>query len=146
MMRADVNPPRSRRRTSARRRGATTVEFAAVSLVFFTLLFALVEFGRGMMSNYLLVNAARQACRVGVTPATSTDDITAAANDALAQSGISGATVSVAVNGTAADASTAQPGDRILVTIQVPVANVTWLPVSRYLKGALTGQYALRRE
>jgi Flp pilus assembly protein TadG len=145
MMRAYSAPVRRSGRPPGRR-GATTVEFAVVSLAFFTLIAGLVELGRGLMSNYLLTNAARQACRVGIVPSASSNDVTAAANDALARGGITGATVTVAVNGAPADVSTAQSGDRITVTIQVPAASVTWLPVTRYLKGSLRGQYTLRRE
>jgi Flp pilus assembly protein TadG len=145
-MMSAASPPDRRTGRPPRRRGATTVEFAVVSLAFFTLIAGLVELGRGLMGNYLLTNAARQACRVGVVPSASSNDVTTAANDALARGGITGATVTVAVNGAPADASTAQAGDRITVTIQVPVGTVTWLPVTRYLKGSLTGQYTLRRE
>src|SRR5262245_20161635 len=135
-----------RRAKSGQRRAATSVEFAVVSLVFFTMVFALVELGRGLMSDYLVVNAAREACRTGVVPSRSNDAITQAATDALARSKISGATVTVLVNGAEANASTAKTGDSITVTVSVPVASVSWLPFVRYLSGNLTGTYTLQRE
>jgi Flp pilus assembly protein TadG len=132
--------------TRRRRRGAAAVEFAAVAVVFFTLILALFELGRGLMCDYILANAAREACRAGVVPSATTDTITQAANTSLSGSKLSGATVTVQVNGTSADASTAQTGDRITVKITVPVASVTWVPLTRYLSGSLTGQYTLKRE
>ena len=130
----------------AKRRGATSVEFAVISLVFFTLILALFELGRGLMGNYVIVNAAREGCRAGVIPSRTNDDIILSANDALARSKITGATVTVKVNGEETNASAAKSGDRITVTVAVPVASFTWLPFTRYLAGNLTGQYTLRRE
>lgn len=131
-----------------RRRGAASVEFAVASLVFFTLLFGLIDFARGLMTSYGLVNAARRAVRVAVPPGRTSANITAAVSDALARAAIpsAGATTTVKVNGNLADASTAKPGDRITVTISIPVTNVTWLPVARWVTGNLSGSYTLSRE
>lgn len=128
------------------RRGAAAMEFAVVSLVFFTFIMALFELGRGLMSDYLLVNAARQGCRAGIVPSCSTDSIKQATNTALANSRVTGATVSVQVNGAETEASSAQTGDRISVVVTVSWTNLTWMPFTRYIPGNLTGKYTLRRE
>lgn len=133
-------------RSGPPRRGVAAVEFAVIALVFFTLILALFELGRGLMGDYLLVNAAREACRAGMIPSAMTSTITQAANSSLANSKVTGATVTVQVNGTSADASTAQSGDKITVSITAPVSSTTWLPFTRYLSGNLGGSYTLRRE
>jgi Flp pilus assembly protein TadG len=129
-----------------RRTAATAVEFAAVSLVFFTFILGLVELGRGLMSSYLLTNAARQACRTGVPGGRTTADVTAAATGAVSRAGLPAASVAVLVNGTAGEAGSAQSGDRITVNVSLPVSSLSWLPRNQWLTGNLTGSYTLRRE
>ncbi len=130
----------------ARRRGAAAVEFAVVGMIFFVFVLATIELGRGLMVNYLLINAARQACRAGVPSGRSTANIQSAADTALQRSGLAQATVTVLVNGASADASTAQSGDRITVSVTTPLSQVSWVPGTRYLPTTLGGSYSLRRE
>jgi Flp pilus assembly protein TadG len=133
-------------RKAAPRRGATSVEFAVVSLIFFTFILATVELGRGLMVSSQLANTARRACRTAVPAGRSNNDIQTTANTALQQSGLPATNVVVLVNGVQADASTAQSGDRITVNVTLPVSQVSWIPGSRYLSGNLAGTYSLRRE
>jgi Flp pilus assembly protein TadG len=49
-----------------RRSGATTVEFAVVSLLVFTFLFAIFEYGRFLFMYHITTNAARDAARFAV--------------------------------------------------------------------------------
>ena len=53
-----------------RRRGATTVEFAVVAPMFFLFLFGLFGFGRAVMIQQALSNAAREGVRKAVLPTT----------------------------------------------------------------------------
>jgi TadE-like protein len=53
-------------RKQQRRGGATTVEFALVSLLLFTMLFAIFEYGRFLFMYHLTTNAARDAARFAV--------------------------------------------------------------------------------
>jgi Flp pilus assembly protein TadG len=117
-----------------------------VSIVFFSVILGMVEVGRGLMVQYLLMNAAREGCRAGIIPGRTTDNITTTANNKLAGEGIQSATVTVLVNGAAGEAGNASSGDTIQVSVQVPVSQVTWVPFTQYLPASLTGQYALRRE
>lgn len=48
----------------AAQRGLTTVEFAIVGLVFFVILFAVIEFGRIIYTMNILQEGARRAARV----------------------------------------------------------------------------------
>lgn len=134
------------RRPKKTRTAAATVEFAAVVSLFFAFVFALVEFGRGMMVINQLNHAARAGCREGILPGRSNADISTAVTQALGNQGISGYSVAVKVNGAAANASTAQTRDEISVAVSVPASNVTWMPGAGLLKGTLTGRFALARE
>jgi Flp pilus assembly protein TadG len=128
------------------RRGVHLVEFALVVPIFLTFVIGAVDVGRGFMVSSLLTNAAHAGCRVAVLPGKATSDTTTAVDTALHSLGISGYSTSVKVNGAAKDASTAVAGDVILVTVAVPVSEISWLPGAGYLAGSITGQYALVRE
>src|SRR5262245_45885006 len=128
------------------RAGATTVEFGIVVSIFFVFVLGLVEVGRGFMASHLLANAARVGCRQGILQNQSTATITSAVNGLLSTQGIQGATTTVQVNGTVADASTAMSNDDITVIVSAPVANLTWVPITRFLSGNLSGTYTLRKE
>jgi Flp pilus assembly protein TadG len=136
-------PSHSRR---YRRRGAHLVEFALVAPLFFLFVLTLIDIGRGMMATSLLANAARAGCRTGVLPGKANSDIQTAVTQAFSGQGMSGTTVTVMVNGTVANASTANTKDLVTVSVTAPIANVTWMPGVWFVKGTLSGQYSLERE
>lgn len=49
-------------------RGSTLVETAVVLLLFFTLVFAIIEFGRAYNEYHAITNAAREGARYSVAP------------------------------------------------------------------------------
>jgi hypothetical protein len=53
-------------------RGGSLVEAALTLLVFFTFLFAILEFGRAYNIYHLVTNAAREGARFGVAPCAAT--------------------------------------------------------------------------
>lgn len=55
-----------RQRQRHQQRGAAAVEFAIVALVFFTLIFGLVDLGLGIFYTNMLSNAAREGARAGI--------------------------------------------------------------------------------
>jgi Flp pilus assembly protein TadG len=132
------------------RKGAHIAEFAFIAPWFFLILLGIFEVGRGLMVTELLAAGARAGCRVGVLPGKSSTDVQTAANNFLSSVGISGDTVYVngtAVSGTGTDPLTnAASGTEITVQVQVPVANITWMPVTNFLTGNLSGQFTMRRE
>jgi Flp pilus assembly protein TadG len=128
--------PRSRDVTLRRGRNrgrwaAVAVEFALIAPFLTVCLLGMVELGRAIMVRQVLNDAVRQAARRGILPNTSSTSITANANKVLTQNGIPNtptATITILVNGSAVDASTAVKGDTISVKVSVPFANVAWLP------------------
>ena len=46
--------------------GATLVEFAIVGLLFFTILFGIIEFGLLMFNQQVITNAGREGARLGI--------------------------------------------------------------------------------
>lgn len=99
-----------------------------------------------MMAVSLLNNVARIGVRVAVLPGKSTSDVQTAVNQALAGARLTGTTTTVKVNGAVADASSAQSGDSVTVTVTAPASSVTWLPVTWFVNGTLGGEFTLQRE
>jgi Flp pilus assembly protein TadG len=58
-------------RGSSEQSGATTVEFALVAVLFFTLVFGLLSFGWFLWTKQALTAAAREAARYGIATQTS---------------------------------------------------------------------------
>src|SRR5579885_2495949 len=127
----------------AGRPGAATVEFAVVAPVFFLLALGIIDVGRGLMVQHLMQNAARQGCRAGILPSNGNAEITAAVTGALQPAGISSESITVTVG--VKDAKYASTGDDITVAVSVPVASVSWLPGTSYVKGNITAQYTMRK-
>jgi Flp pilus assembly protein TadG len=135
------------RPAARRRRGTSAVEFALVAPAIFFFVLGIVELGRGFMVTHLLNNAARQGCRAGVIPATSTADIKALVTSKLEAQGVRGTTTTVLVNDNDdTDASQAKSADEITVRVSIPVGDFTWLPGGQLLSGSLGARYTLRRE
>lgn len=130
------------------RRGAALVEFAVVSPVLLILVLGMLEIGRAVMVTEVLTYSARMGARTGAISSGSTANAKTAAEKVLTDSGVSGATVQVMVNGsTGVDASAAKSGDEIAVSVTVPYANVTWITTPDYLDGkTLSGRVVMRRE
>jgi Flp pilus assembly protein TadG len=125
------------------RRGAAVVEFAVVSPVFFLLVFGMIEYGRMVMVQQLLTNAAREGARVGVLDNSTSSDVTTAVNSYLTAARINNATITC--NPTSP--SSAGYGQPVTVTVSVPFSQVSWLPSPMFLGGTtMTAQSAMRRE
>jgi Flp pilus assembly protein TadG len=129
-----------------RRRAATAVEFALLAPAVFLFIIGIIEVGRGFMVIHLLHNSAREGCRAAVVPNATSDGIAAQVDASLKAQGVSGATVSIQVNGAEKEASTAKANDKITVEITIPVEDFTWVPGASVLNGSLAGRYSLRKE
>ena len=130
------------------RRGAAVVEFALVVPVFMLLVFGMIEFGRAVMVQQVLVNASREGARQAVLDGTTVAEVESRIDGYLSVSSIDGATIEYEVNGViVGDPGVALFGDAVTVRISVPFDNVSWLPVPQYIGGTtLTASAAMRRE
>jgi len=61
-----ISPKNYLIRKSVEQRGATLVEFALVGLLFFTLLFGIIEFGLLLFNQQVITNAGREGARYGI--------------------------------------------------------------------------------
>jgi Flp pilus assembly protein TadG len=134
---------RARRTGKQSRKGAILVEFAIILPVYLLFVFGIIEYGRMVMVQQVLTNAAREGARVGVLDNSTSANVTTAANRYLSAAGISSATISA----TPDPPSSAGYASLVSVTISVPFNSVSWLPSPMYLGGkTLTSTSKMRRE
>lgn len=125
-------------RPSRHRRPAASVVELALLLPFLSGVFlGMFEISRGILVKEVLSNAAHRCTRLASIPGKSNASVTPGAAEVMTAAGITGYTVTIRVNGTEADVSTATAGDRVSVQVSVPVANVYWLS-ARFLPGDQT--------
>lgn len=125
------------RRRRKERHGTAVVEFAVVAPVFLLLAFGMIEFGRMVMVEQILADAAREGARLAAFNGVSDAEAVAAVEARLAEASIRGATVTVASN--APQTQT--------VSVAIPFSQVSWLPVPKYLGSrTLRAQTTMRRE
>jgi Flp pilus assembly protein TadG len=118
-----MNTARTPVRRERRRRGAAIVEFAIVAPLFFMLILGIIEFGRMVMVQQIITNAAREGARVGVLSNATTSQVDSAVSNYLSAVSISGQSVSV----TPDPPSTATPGSLVTVSVSIPFSQVSWM-------------------
>ena len=137
------NSRRPRRRSLARRCGATITEFAIVAPIFFLFVFGAFEFGRAIMVQQILTNAAREGARQAIVESAVAADVEASVASYLDSTTVAGVTVTVSPT----SLQTVGFGDEVTVTVSVPYDQVSWLPVSTFMQGkTLTGESMMRGE
>ena len=126
----------------ASRRGAAIVEFAFVAPIFFLFVFGMIEFGRMVMVQQLITNAAREGARVAILPGSTTSQVDTAVSNYLTGS-VSGATTTVNPD----PPSGATYGSAVTVTVTVPFSSVSWTPKPFFLGSTtLSAQCVMRTE
>jgi Flp pilus assembly protein TadG len=127
---------------SNRRRGVAAVEFAIVAPVFFLLIIGIVEIGRAMMVQQVLINASRVGARRAITLSSSEQAVIDAVNEYTAGVGVEGVSVAVAPN-----PATAAAGTSITVDVEIDYSEVSWLPAPWFLGGKqLAASSVMRKE
>jgi Flp pilus assembly protein TadG len=135
-----------------KRRGVAAVEFAIVAPLLFVLVLGLIEFGRVMMVQEILVNAAREGARTGTLPGSAVADVESTVNNYLDSSSIPHAYATIAVydNGVQQASGGTTPigvaGDQIQVTITVPFNSVSWLATPLFMGGKTLGATVVMRK
>jgi Flp pilus assembly protein TadG len=132
-----------RRSASRLRKGTAVVEFAVVAPIFFLFVMGMIEFGRMVMVEQVITNAAREGARVGVLDNSTSSTVTTAANKYLTSAGVSSATVTCSPD----PPSSATYASPVSVTVSVPFNSVSWLPSPLFLGGkTLSYTATMRRE
>jgi Flp pilus assembly protein TadG len=108
-----------------RRTAAAAVEFAFVAPLLVLLVLGMVEFGRMLMVQQNLTNAAREGARKAVLPGATDSQVETTIDDYMKGVDISGHSKTISPSTNSADSGTA-----IVVTVSVPYDKVSWLPLN----------------
>ena len=135
-------PGRRPTRRSFLRRGAAVVELALVSPIFFVLIFGTIEYGRYVMVQQMLVNAAREGARVRVISGSTDASATTAVNSYLTGCNISTTYVTVTTTQLAGSATDTP----YKVTVSVPFNRVSWVSTPWFLTGVTMSATSTMRQ
>lgn len=132
---------RSVARKQTLRRGVAAVEFAIVAPVFFLLVIGIIEIGRAMMVQQVLINASRVGARRAVTLSSSEQAVIDAVTEYAEGVGIAGVDIDVSPN-----PATAAAGDAITVIVDIDYSDVSWLPAPWFMGGKQLGASSVMRK
>lgn len=125
-----------------KRQGVAAVEFALVVPIFLLLVFGIIEFGRSLMVQQVLVNASREGARRAVL-----ENATASAVAETVSDYLKGASVDVPKSGITISPDPAEVfnNQEITVSISVNFSDVSWMPPFIY-DGDLQASTTMRSE
>jgi Flp pilus assembly protein TadG len=104
-------------------KGSAVVEFAFVAPLFFLILGGIVEFGQAFRVEHILSNACRRGARSAILPGATTSQVQASVRtqcESMLRVNGSDVTVTLKVNGMAANIDSAVKGDQIDVIVSIP--------------------------
>lgn len=137
------------RRRGVIRRGAVMAEFAIIFPILFLAIVGIIEFGRAMMIQQILTNAAREGARRAVVPETTDQDVLDLVDNYLVATSLGAPGRSIQIlDGTGSPASLADIDSHQLVSVLVTVPyNEAGFGVVSFFSGSTMGSYVtMRRE
>ncbi len=123
------------------RRGAAILELALLLPLLMMLVLGILEFGRALVVQEILTNAAREGARRAAISGASHDAALAAIDNYLANEGITGHTSSIVPN-----ANTVAEGDPVTVTVSVAYTEVDFGIVLTWLGDNTLNAYVVMRK
>jgi Flp pilus assembly protein TadG len=125
-----------------RHRGVAAVEFALVAPIFLMVVIGIIEVGRAIMVQQVLINAARVGARRAVMLSSTQQAVLDVVSEYTTGVGVTGVTTTVSPN-----PATAEAGAAITVQASVNFANVNWLPTPWFMGGkTLRSTSVMRKE
>jgi Flp pilus assembly protein TadG len=130
-------------RKSSDRRGVAAVEFALVAPLFVALLLGIIEFGRMLMVQEILVNAAREGARAAIQPGETDAQVTTVISNYMSAAGIPGYTSTLSPTLSTNPAV----GAAMTMTVSVPCSTVSYLSYSTWFQGqSLSSSVVMMRQ
>jgi Flp pilus assembly protein TadG len=124
------------------RAGAAAVEFAMIAPLFILMFFGIVEFGRGMMVQQVIIQASREGAREASLPDATLDSVKDIVQEFAEKSGVTIKRDDIAVTPNPASATN---NEQITVEAEVAVSDVSWIPRS-FLPASLRASTTMRSE
>lgn len=126
-----------------RRLGAAAVEFALVAPLFLMLLLGIIEFGRGLMVQQLLVNATRAGAREAALPGSTSASVESRMIEFLSACSVTLTEDDVSIT---PDPETTGGGESITVSVEIPYSRIGWIPGSFLSDVTLRASTMMRSE
>lgn len=125
------------------RQGAAAVEFALIAPLFILMFFGIIEFGRAMMVQQIVIQASRDGAREAALPGATLDSVRDVVQQFAEDSGIE-----VSRNNIVAtpDPATATNNVPITVSVSIDLADVSWIPGTFLRSARLEGTTTMRSE
>ena len=125
-------------KSAKKRGGAVVVELAVTLPVFLLVLMGIIEVGRAMMVQQLLINGARIGARKAILSNATNTEVTQLFRDTCQATVGATVAVTVSVNGVSgADISTAEQGDLCEVNAAIAFSQVSFLPTPDWLNSTV---------
>jgi Flp pilus assembly protein TadG len=147
------------RKTQTRRhRGSAAVEFAVALPPLMAIFMGVLESGRLMSAQEIVVNAAREGARyavlggssMGTSTSTGATEVNYYVRQYLGAGGLSTASATITItdldNSTVTDLPQATTGDRIQVAVSLPFKSVAWSTPWYFGSANLTATSVMRKE
>jgi Flp pilus assembly protein TadG len=113
-----------------------------VAPLFFLLVIGIVEIGRAMMVQQVLINASRVGARRAVMLSSNEQAVSDAVNEYMSGMGVSGVDIEMSPN-----PATAAAGQAITVDVEIDFQEVSWLPAPWFMGGKqLAATSVMRKE
>ena len=122
-------------------RGAAVIELALVAPLFLILILGIVEVGRALIVQQVLVNASREGARSALRELATIDSVKDRVVECLESSSLPINRDDIVVT---PDPTEAVNGSTMSVTVSVSYQDVTWLPRTQYLDGRLEATTVMR--
>lgn len=125
------------------------VETAIVLPLLLLFILGIIEFGRAVMVQQILTNAAREGARQATLPGTSTAVVEAAVEGYLDNTSVSGASRTVQVldiNGSAVEVASAPTKSPVVVYVSVPHDEISFGLTQWLGSSVLSARVVMRRE
>lgn len=125
------------------RRGAAAVEFALIAPLFVIMFFGIIEFGRAMMVQQIVVQASRDGAREAALPGATLDSVRDVVQQFADDSGLEISRDNIVATPDPASTSNNEP---ITVRVVIDLADVSWLPGTFLRSARLEGTTTMRSE
>jgi Flp pilus assembly protein TadG len=148
---------RSHRNRRGRRRGSIALECALTLPFFVLIIFGIIESGQVMMSEEVIVNAAREGARlaslggstIGTSSSTGSNEVMNRVRTYLDNAAVPSANAAITVTDldqSISDLPQASVGDQIKVSVSIPFSKIAWSPSMFFGNAVLSSSSTMRKE